>query len=474
MSMMPPSSNDPPRSNVPPPPTSGGSNDYLAEAHAAANAERARAERDQRLAGDRKKRRGALVALLVILISSWVVFRPKPETAPEQVWSRAIPGDVKVTGPTLGVSPNGRWFAVAWAEGPKLWWMRGTREAQGRFRFDAPVELKDEDHPFAAFDEDPPKAAVDDDGQVAIAGLTRPASREEGSVIAVARPNLDRDGKVEITRIEPADPKGFLLCESIQYDDDGGLLAVWIDAGPPDESQGERGFLQCATATTQGDFDRVATLADSVCSCCRTSVAWLGPETYALAWRGVNADDVRDVRFAVLHEQGADGNGTPILGADSRAVVREDGWKIEGCPSHGPVVSAAGSNAAWVTWFTDGSPKGLTLARVEPQNGIDGRRWSTSRTFAVDPREQAAYPYVITLSSGRPFVVFEGPTPEGGRALYARRLKGKVLTPAKRFTTATRVSRPVAARFGSNSALVLWQEADETGSRMALVEWKGL
>lgn len=455
------------------PPTSGGPQPLSPE-QVSAGAELARAERDRRLAGDRRKRLLSLLILVLLAGAAWWVLRPRPETAPVRIWDRAIAGDTKVTGPSLGVSPDGRWFAVAWAEGPRIWWMRGSREAQGRFRFDAPVELADRLHPFAAFDEDPPKAAIDDQGQLAVAWMTRPTSREEGSVIAVARPNLDRDGGVEITRIEGADPRGFLLCEALQYDDDGGLLAVWIDGGAPEASKGERGTLQCATATTQGPFERVTTLADSVCSCCRTSVAWLGPETYALSWRGVDEANVRDVRFAVLHEQGIDGSGAPVLGADSRTTVRKDGWAIEGCPAQGPVVAASGSNAAWVAWYTEGTPRGLSLARVEPVSGLDGRRWATSNTFAVDVREQAAYPWVTTLSSGRPLVVFEGPTPEGGRALYARRMVKKDLSPARRFTTATRVSRPVAARFGTNAALVLWQEADETGARMALAEWKGL
>jgi hypothetical protein len=458
-------------STNPPPP---GGSDLLASAQAAAGAERARAELNRRLAADRRNRILTLLVLIAVAGAAWWWLRPRAVTTRVRVWDRPIAADLKVTGPTLGVSPNGRWFVLAWAEGPRIWWMRGGREAQGRFRFDAPVELADRTYPFAAFDEDPPKAAIDDGGQVALAWMTRPSSREEGSVIAVARPNLDRDGGVDITRIEGADPAGFLLCESIQYDDDGGLLAVWIDAGPPAESKGEQGTLQCATATAQGPFEHVTTLADSICSCCRTSIAWLGPDTFALSWRGVDARNSRDVRFAVLHEQGVDGSGIPVLGADSRATVREDGWVIEGCPSQGPVVAAAGERAAWIAWFTEGTPKGLSLARMEPMRSLDGLRWSASRTYAVDPREKAAYPYVATLSSGRPFVVFEGPTPEGGRALYARRMTRKGLSPAQRFTTSTRVSRPVAARFGTDTALVLWQEADETGARMSLAEWKGL
>jgi hypothetical protein len=458
--------------STPTPPGAG--YDPLGQAQAAAGAERARAERDRRLAADRRRRRILLAFLVVVAGGAFVWMRPREVTKPVRVWERDFTADVKVTGPTIAVSPGGRWFALAWAEGPRVWWMRGAREAQGRYRFDAPVELADREHPFAAFDEDPPKVAIDDQGQIAVAWMTRPAAREDGSVIAVARPNLQRDGGLALTRIEGEHPAGFLLCESIQYDDDGGLLAVWIDAGPPESSEGEEGVLQCATASTQGPFEAVTTLADSVCACCRTSVAWLGPDTYALTWRGIGAGNVRDVRFGVLRETGASGSGAPEITADSEALVRDDGWVIEGCPSQGPVVASVGEKAAYVAWYTEGTPRGLSLARLEPRQGIDGRRWQTVNTYAVDPREKAAFPYVATLSSGRPFVVFEGPTPEGGRALYARRMTRKGLSPAERFTTSTRVSRPVAARWGGNTALVLWQEADETGSRMALAEWKGL
>ena len=107
----------------------------------------------------------------------------------------------------------------------------------GKLRFDTPTELPDSTYPFTAWDEDPPKPAIDDDGQVAVAWMTRPMSWNDGAVIAVARPNLDRDGRITITRIEPSDRKAFLLCESLHYDDDGRLLAVWIDGGAEGNSK---------------------------------------------------------------------------------------------------------------------------------------------------------------------------------------------------------------------------------------------
>ena len=438
--------------------------------------ERARAMRieiDRRARAARLRRIAMLTAAIAIVsaIAWWLM--PRAGSRPTQAWERRVPGGEKITGPSIGVSPNGHWFALAWAEGSRVWYLRGTRESGGALRLDAPIALADKEHPFAAFDEDPPKAAVDNQGQVALAWMTRPKSREDGSVVAVARPNLAHDGALALTRIEGSDPKGFLLCEALSYDDDGGLVATWIDGGRPENSKGEQGTLQVSVASPQGGFDAIASIADSACSCCRTSVAWLGPEKFAITYRGVAAGNVRDVRFGVLSDEGEDGRG-PALTRNSPAVVRNDGWVLDGCPSEGPSVAAMGENAAWVTWYTEGGTRGLYLARLEPRTGTTGARWQNVETFMVDPRKEARHPSVASLSSGRPFVVFEGPTPEGGRALYARVLRGKKLAPAVRFTTANRAERPVPARWGRNGVLIAWQETDEYGPRLALVEWKRL
>jgi hypothetical protein len=344
----------------------------------------------------------------------------------------------------------------------------------GRLRLDIPQAVSDTTHPFAAFDEDPPKVAVDNTGQVAVAWMARPLSRDAGAVIAVARPDLEQAGQLSVTRIEGADPAGFLLCESIAYDDDGGLVAVWMDGGRPDSSRGEIGTVQCAVASPQGPFEAIKTLADSTCSCCRTSLTWLGPEQFALAYRGVAAGNERDVRFGVLNDEGPTGSGGPALIDETRATVRHDGWVIDGCPSEGPSVAPLGSLAAYVAWYTEGNPRGLYLARLEPRFGPDGHRWRTMQTSVVDARAEAKHPSVATLSSGRPFVVFDGPTPEGGRALYARVERVGKLQPAVRFTTANTAARGIPARWGRNGVLIAWQETDEFGPRIALVEWKGL
>ena len=467
MSMMPPDGGYRPGTVTPPT-----GDDPLAIAARREEAERreaAKRELDARLNRDRWTRRFVLLAIVVA--AGWALWRflPRAQTHPTAAWERRT--SAHVTGPTIGTSPNGKWFALAWAEGSTIWYLRGSRELSGKLKIDAPVAFPDTTYPFAAFPEDPPKAAIDNEGQVAVAWMTRPLSQDDGSVIAVARPNLERDSRVALTRIEGDDPKGFLLCESLEYDDDGGLVATWIDGGQP--SQEEQGKIVCAVAPPQGGFESVTTLADSACSCCRTSLAWLGPETFALAYRGMTASNVRDVRFAVLSDEGEDGSG-PSLTANSHGLVRDDGWVINGCPSQGPSVAAEGSSAAWVTWYTEGSPRGLWLARMTPTRTVRGNRWETVKTYVVDDRAQAGHPSLATLSSGRPFVAYEGPTPEGGTALYGRVLERKGLSAPVRFTTANHAERPQPARWGTNGVLIAWQETDEQGPRIALAEWRGL
>ncbi len=392
------------------------------------------------------------------------------ETHPEQVWERRVDKDVNLVGPTLAVSPNGRWFALAWAEGKRVWWMRGTAEG-GRMRFDAPVTMPDSAYPFTSFDEDPPKPAVNNEGQVAVAWMSRPLSWNDGALIAVARPNLDSDGQVSLTQIEPSDRKAFLLCESLHYDDDGRLLALWVDGGRPEHSRGESGVMQATVASPEGPFEKIVALRDSVCACCRTAIAWLGPDRFALAYRGVEADNVRDIQFAVVEEQGTSGETPPAFAPGSRTLARRDGWTIEGCPAQGPSVAAAGENAAWVAWYTQGTPKGLALARLSPSRAGDGQRWRTEKTYVIDDRAQAARPRVATLGNGSPFVAYEGPTPEGGRALYARVYKKDALAPPVRFTTANRATSPSTARWGRLGVMIAWQESDEYGPRLTMAQW---
>ena len=56
------------------------------------------------------------MALAVVAVGAWIVLRPRPETKPVTAWERTVAADTKVTGPTIGVSPDGKWFVVSVVE----------------------------------------------------------------------------------------------------------------------------------------------------------------------------------------------------------------------------------------------------------------------------------------------------------------------------------------------------------------------
>jgi len=213
VSMMPPSGGS--RPGAPPPPSPGGTpapfeDEMRRRQEAEAAAARARADkaaRSARLAGFML----LLLGLVVVAAAYWWL-TPHGDSKPVASWERRVPQGVRIIGPSIGVSPNGKWFALAWAEGSRVWWLRGSAEMSGRLRLDIPQVVSDTTRPFTAFDEDPPKAAIDNAGQVAVAWMARPIGRDVGAVIAVARPDLEHDGGLAVTSIESPDSASFLLC----------------------------------------------------------------------------------------------------------------------------------------------------------------------------------------------------------------------------------------------------------------------
>lgn len=94
------------------------------------------------------------------------------------------------------------------------------------------------------------------------------------------------------------------------------------------------------------EIDRTIVDADA-CSCCSTDTARtsLGPIG---VYRDHEAGEIRDIAI-VRHVNGR---------WTSPASVHRDGWIINGCPTNGPAVAAAGTAVA-VAWFTaaNGQPK---------------------------------------------------------------------------------------------------------------------
>lgn len=133
----------------------------------------------------------------------------------------------------------------------------------------------------------------------------------------------------------------------------GVVRLVWIDKRDLEGAKAKGGSYEGAAlyqaVSTDGGltFSANAKVKDGICECCRLALAWDG-ETPLLLWRDILDGGIRDHSIARL-----DGVGTP---AARRAT--DDGWKIDGCPHHGPAL-AIGAEGTWhLAWFTGEGKRG--------------------------------------------------------------------------------------------------------------------
>lgn len=83
-------------------------------------------------------------------------------------------------------------------------------------------------------------------------------------------------------------------------------------------------------------------VAAEACPCCRTSLEIDADGELAVAWRGAEPGNVRDIMVA----RTADGAfGEP-------AIVHGDGWRIDGCPHAGPAIAIDGEGRLHAAWYT--------------------------------------------------------------------------------------------------------------------------
>jgi hypothetical protein len=130
--------------------------------------------------------------------------------------------------------------------------------------------------------------------------------------------------------------------EGIAATGDGDVLVAWIDS--------REGWDKASTYITrvrgQGtEPGEVVKLGGDTCVCCRVSVAAGSEGMEAVLWRKVFEDNLRDMVLAFK----ADGDSF------REGIVRNDGWKIEGCPHRGGEVAIDETGEIYVFWYTEGS-----------------------------------------------------------------------------------------------------------------------
>ena len=160
--------------------------------------------------------------------------------------------------------------------------------------------------------------------------------------------------------------------DSIVFDAKGALHAVWLDKrdGERAPKLGDKSTYRGSAVYRKVSLDGGATfgadlrVADHSCECCRIAVAQ-GTDGRAYAmWRHVFEPNVRDHAFAALDAGGA---GAPTDAQPMRATF--DNWRVDGCPHHGPGLSATAQGGFHTVWFGirkqgDADVAGVRYARL--------------------------------------------------------------------------------------------------------------
>lgn len=143
--------------------------------------------------------------------------------------------------------------------------------------------------------------------------------------------------------------------ESLAFDRSGVLHAVWIDKrdlalamSKAGETAGKSSAYAGAAIYRNesrdggGSFGPDIKLADHSCECCRIALTPTPAGGVAAMWRHVFAPNIRDHAFAVLGDE-----------ANSLVRASLDGWKLDGCPHHGPALAPAQPGGYHAVWFGD-------------------------------------------------------------------------------------------------------------------------
>lgn len=135
---------------------------------------------------------------------------------------------------------------------------------------------------------------------------------------------------------------------------DGSLLATWIDipsmaaipSGIQDGVKATENSSSLMVARIEKDnaMVKLMTVDKEFCTCCGPALVADGQDGL-LAYRDLQGDNIRDPAFIRVS----------LDSFSPSAIVHNDRWKIDGCPSSGPVISRFRQSAgiAWLTSVQD-------------------------------------------------------------------------------------------------------------------------
>jgi hypothetical protein len=359
-----------------------------------------------------------------------------PATPPPS--PRSSPSSPSASVPTPAFAPDGTLWVV-WVDGARL--LVASSRDLGR-TYSEPIAINAQPEAFDANGEARPKIAVGGAGEVYVS-YTRKGEKPYTGDVRFSRRLPDGRFSLPITVNDDGIVTGHRF-DTLTVGPSGEVRIFWIDKR---NLEHDGAALYEAVSTDGGKtFAANRRIKDHVCECCRLAVAWDGPAP-VLLWRDLYPDDVRDHSLLRL---GA---------AKEAAVVRatDDGWKIKGCPHHGPALAVGSDATVHVAWFTGDGVRGKGAYYRRSTDG--------GRTFSKASR-------LGTADAGRPqllaagtvvWVAWRESTDDGATVVHAMRSAdaGRTWTPGREMARTQGASdHPLLAARGEQ-AFLSWQSKDE-------------
>jgi hypothetical protein len=242
---------------------------------------------------------------------------------------------------------------------------------------------------------------------------------------------------------------------ALAYLPDGALFAAWMDGRTHADADAERyGALLTSVSLDGGrTWSPNAVVSDSLCPCCRASIASLGEGRLALAYRSA-ARGTRDPVLAFSSDSGRTFAPEVALSADA--------WRLDACPSDGPVL-AVGEQAGTSVWATGAEPAGVYLAPWAFGRGPTG-----DRRALLDSLARAAHPHAAALGASTVIAVEALPR-RGDASVIATRVLDPDGTLGAWMFLGANARDAWLAPLSARAALVAWVERGRDDPHIRLV-----
>lgn len=360
--------------------------------------------------------------------------------------------------PALAVRASGAVSLLA-AEGGDLWLLTSF---DGADSFEQRVRVNDIPGEVTSHGENSPRLHMRGHGEVYCLWQAR-SGEAGGSLLRLARSRGWGESFEKSVVVDPAAPAAQAFA-TLNVSPEGTVYVAWLDGR--DRGSGHSGSAALFLARSQDrgrSFQPSIRVAASVCPCCRPAIAFTGPDTVHVAFRGVTAEQVRDIYVATSRDGGASWN-EPVL-------VSRDNWRIHGCPHSGASLATLGGRL-FVSWYTAGDGNSALYYSWSD----DGARSFAPRRLLSGSIKDPNHPQLLAGADSI-LAVFQGREPDrdqgwGKIGVYYREIgAGGETSPLTRLQPfQASASYPTIAFGPPDQLFVAWTEpAGESSHRAVLI-----